>query len=617
MIKKSVLLLFFISNTGIILGQYWQQRVNYSIEIEFDDQEHRYSGKQVLTYFNNSPDTLTKVFYHLYNNAFQPGSMMDIHEQSLVDPDQSMLRIQDLRPDEIGYLRIRSLEQKKQSLNFEEEGTILSVKLNHPLLPGKKIVLSMEFEGQVPVQTRRSGRDNREGITYSMSQWYPKLCEYDRNGWHADPYIGREFYGVWGDFDIKININSNFVLGGSGKVMNPKVVKHGYGGYEGKAETEKVLWHFKASNVHDFMWAADKNYLHKRVNVGEDLEVHLLYLNDSSYAASWESLASNIPRLFSYVNKRYGKYDFDTYSFIQGGDSGMEYPMATLITGNRSEASLLGVAVHELMHAWYYMALGTNENAYPWMDEGFTSYASAFVMNYMLRNDSTSIPDFKREKRRVLTLIDDERDELLITPSNRYSTNLVYGINAYNKGTMYLHQLAYVIGQDNVDKTLLRYYNEWKYKHPEPSDFILVAEKVSGIELHWYNDLYLYSMKQIDYGISSIIGTQQLTAIILERIGDFIMPVDVEVILVNGDSYLYNIPLQIMRGHKENSNHSNYEVLPAWRWVESEYLLSLPFSVSEIISIEIDPSFNTLDVDRENNLYLLSLPTETEIFIDK
>ncbi len=617
MIKRTALLLLLIINAGLSFGQYWQQKVSYSMEIEFDDQDHRYTGKQVLKYYNNSPDTLFKVYYHLFNNAFQPGSMMDLHNRSLEDPNQQMLNIEEMGPDEIGYLKVGSLQQNGQDLVYKEQGSILKVQLAKPLLPGKKTTFIMEFEGQVPLQTRRSGRDSKEGIAYSMSQWYPKLCEYDRSGWHADPYIGREFYGVWGDFEVKINIDADFILGGTGKVMNPKSVKHGYGGYEGKAETERVNWHFKANNVHDFMWAADKNYLHKRVQVGEDLEVHLLYLNDSIYNPNWEALASNIPRLFNFVNKRYGKYDFDSYSIMQGGDRGMEYPMATLVTGNRSEASLLGVVVHELLHAWYYMALATNENAYPWMDEGFTSYTDDVVMNYMLRNDSNSVPDYKHAKKRALQLLKDDRDEMMSTPSNLYASNLAYGINAYNKGAMYLHQLAYIIGQENVDKSLRRYYNEWKYKHPEPNDFILVAEKVSGMELHWYNDYFLYSDKKIDYAIGSIYGNRTETTVILENLGDFIMPVDVEVELVNGEFYLYNIPLHLMRANKNNPGHSNFSVLTSWNWVEKEYALKLPFSVNEIVSIEIDPTFNTLDIDRDNNLYLLNIPEDTEIFIDK
>jgi hypothetical protein len=472
----------------------------------------------------------------------------------------------------------------------------------------------MKFNGQVPIQTRRAGRDSEEGVAYSMSQWYPKLCEYDAEGWHADPYIGREFYGVWGDYDVDITIDSEYVLGGTGDVRNPKEVKHGYGGYNGLPESKKVTWRFEAENVHDFMWAADKDYLHKIVKVNEDLDVHLLYKDNPDYNPNWDTLAEVIPKLFDYVNQRFGKYGFKKYSIIQGGDGGMEYPMGTLILGYQSFRGLLGVTVHELMHSWYQMALGTNELKYPWMDEGFTSYASGITMNYLSSGDSLGVPDYGSAMKMVIYLSENDKNEPLSIHSDHYLTNFAYGVNAYSKGTIYLHQLSYIIGQKNLDETLRRYYDQWKYKHPDPSDLLLVAEKVSGLELDWYNEYYIYSTRKVDYSIKAVYGRADETKIILERIGEFIMPVDLQVKLKDGNVVEYSIPLQIMRGHKPPEEMKNITFETPWMWVSPTYELTIPYGINSIESMHIDPEVRTTDINRENNQLKIDL-NEGMLFI--
>jgi len=203
--KKTITVLFLLSPL-LVLAQalpshYWQQRVKYVMNVDVNVETNRFTGKQKLEYWNNSPDTLTKVFYHLYWNAFQPNSMMDVRsrQQGTIQtngrPDWDSRvtdRILHLKPDEIGYQKILSLKMNGRSQNFKAEETILVVKLDKPILPGSKALFEMEFEAQVPLQVRRSGRDNAEGVRYSMSQWYPKLCEYDKEGWHPTPYIARE-----------------------------------------------------------------------------------------------------------------------------------------------------------------------------------------------------------------------------------------------------------------------------------------------------------------------------------------------------------------------------------------------------------------------------------------
>ena len=251
----------------------WQQHVKYNMNVDVDVNTNRFTGSQKLEYTNNSPDILNKVYYHLYWNAFQPNSMMDVRSRELGKvvvngrPNWDARvrdRILNLKPEEIGYQKIISLKMNGVAQPFKYHETILEVNLTKPILPKSKIVFEMIFEAQVPLQIRRSGRDNPNTLVrYTMTQWYPKLCEYDYEGWHPTPYIAREFYGVWGDYDVTISIDKNYMLGGSGTIKN----KVGFG-YDTNATEpvkqngNKLTWHFVAPNVHDFAWAADPEYKH-------------------------------------------------------------------------------------------------------------------------------------------------------------------------------------------------------------------------------------------------------------------------------------------------------------------------------------------------------------------
>jgi len=219
----SSLLVFFITSYAFSQNGYWQQHAKYVMDIDFAVAKHQYIGTQTLVYTNNSPDTLTQVFYHLFLNAFQPNSMMDIRSRTIKDPDSRVSdRIQGLSADEIGYEKVETLTQDGKPATFAVEGTVLEVNLPNPILPGASTTLALTFQAQVPKQIRRTGRDNREGIAYSMAQWYPKLAEYDYMGWHADPYVGREFYGIWGDFDVTIHIDSNYLVAATGYLQPTK-----------------------------------------------------------------------------------------------------------------------------------------------------------------------------------------------------------------------------------------------------------------------------------------------------------------------------------------------------------------------------------------------------------
>ena len=389
-------------------------------------------------------------------------------------------------------------------------------------------------------------------------------------------------------------------------LMNPQEVGHGYGGYKkGKPEKGKLTWRFNAMFVHDFVWAADKDYILDTRETMQGVKLYFLYQDDDEIRENWKKLQPDAERLFELASERYGQYHYPVYSIIQGGDGGMEYPMATLITGNRSYGSLLGVTVHEVMHSWYQMSLATNEALYPWMDEGFTSYTTSEIMAEFFPKKPSEI--HAGGYRGYRYIVERELEEPLSTHADHYETNVAYGVAAYSKGEVFLHQLGYIIGEEVLDKVLLRYYNQWSYRHPDVYDFIRIAEKESGMELDWYVQYFVNSVKTIDYGLTMLEETEVGSRLTIERQGKMIMPVDVLVETVDGEKTMYHIPLGIMRGEKTKDSGAgmDLQVLEDWFWTHPTYLIDLPHSRKEISKIQIDPSQRLADMDLSDNAIYL------------
>ncbi|KOP37172.1 M1 family peptidase [Flavobacterium sp. WLB] len=622
--RKIILLSFLSLGLNASFAQstpYWQQHADYKMEVSMDVKNYQYKGKQELVYTNNSPDTLRKVFYHLFPNAFQPGSEMDARLHFIKDPDGRMVnkvktadgkevkqsRIESLKPNEIGYLKISDFKQDGISAQTRVSGTILEVILPKPILPNSKTTFTLGFDGQVPVQIRRSGRNNSEGVELSMSQWYPKLAEFDFEGWHADPYIAREFHGVWGNFDVKITIDKDYTIGGSGYLQDKNTIGHGYEDagvtvvYPKKAKT--LTWHFIAPNVHDFTWAADKEYTHDIVKGPNGVDLHFFYKNNEKTTANWKQLEPLMVKVMDYYNHRVGAYPYKQYSFIQGGDGGMEYAMCTLMLGNGTLEGILGTATHELGHSWFQHILASNESKHPWMDEGFTTYIEDSALNE-LKGDKKEANPFKGTYAAYYSLVNSGKEQPQTTHGDRYDENRPYSISSYVKGCIFLAQLEYVIGKESLDATLKRYFNDFKFKHPTPNDIKRTAERVSGAELDWYLIDWAQTANTIDYGIKDVADNSGKTTISLERIGRMPMPIDLKVDYTDGTSENFYIPLRMMNFIKPNPNpNEKRTVLEDWAWAMSNYSFTIDKNKTAIKKITIDPSGLMADVKPANNVF--------------
>ena len=618
-----IAILAIVSNVSAQADR-WQQHIDYKINAALNVQTNIVKGTENIVYTNNSPDTLRKIYFHMYWNAFQPNSVMDLRSRELgkttftsrrgtqmQDWDPRVRdRIQQLKPEEIGYQRISQITIAGKPQQLIDHETILEVVLTQAILPKSSVSLSLNFEAQVPKQIRRSGRDNAEGVRFSMSQWYPKMVEYDYQGWNTNPYIAREFYGVWGNYDVNLTLDKNYMVAATGVLQNPTAAADASG---------NKTWNFKGSNIHDFVWAADDHFKHLSKEVRKGLTLHVYYKEKDAQADSaWANVLWAAEKVLPYMEKKFGAYPYPQYSFIQGGDGGMEYAMATLLKGPS-----LGTAFHEWMHSWYQHILGTNESLFPWMDEGFTSFGEEAISYWYEENHATNSPYLSEKAKAQLKaaheaaktqlplvqagnyagyygLVKSGFEEPMSTHSDHYNTNMAYSSAAYSKGATFLGVLGYIISDSLRDKTLLNYYNIWKFKHPNANDFTRVAEKTSGIQLQWFKEYWVNSTKTVDYGLNDIQAGEKGAILSIQRVGKMPMPVEVYVTYKDGSSETHYMPLDLMLSGKK-AEAANWITHAEWKWTAPTYSFELSKPISQLKSIEIDPSQRMPDVNRTNN----------------
>ena len=601
--KKIFFALTFLS-ASLVSAQYWQQAVDYTIEVALDHETAQYKGTQTVVYTNNSPETLHKVFFHQYFNAFKPGSEMAIRLKNAGDKNgRFKVDIDSLSPKQQGFLKVIGLTQDGVMAEVVDSETILEVSLAQALAPGESTTFKMSFEGQVPDVIRRAGKNSKEGIAFSMAQWYPKMAEYDYEGWNADPYTGREFHGVWGDFDVKITLDKDFTVAASGYLQNADEIGRGYSDRKKpKTKKGKITWHYVAPNVHDFTWAADPDYIHDTYPGPNDVTLHFFYKNNPDIIDNWKKLQPITAKLMEYFNENVGPYPYKQYSVVHGGDGGMEYAMLTLITGNRPFGSLVGVTAHELAHSWFQHILATNETKHEWMDEGFTSFISTLAENEVLE-ENKEFP-LAGSYRGYYGLATSGVEMPQATNANRYEHNYAYERAAYSKGAVFLGQLGYIIGQDKLFKTLQTYYDEWKFKHPLPNDLRVIAERVSGIQLQWYLTDWTQTTNRIDYAIEAVNETEKGTEIQLVRKELMPMPQEVLIQYKDGSMALHYIPVSLMRGEKENTYDIPWTQEKDWSWANPKYSFTIDQPKKNIEAIILDPSNLMADIDKSNNYYV-------------
>ena len=487
---------------------YWQQQVNYTIDVSLNDKEHTLDGFEKIEYINNSPDTLRYIWFHLWPNAYK-NDKTAFSDQSL---ENGSTRFYFSNKEDRGYINRLEFKVNNQTATVEDHPQhtdIVKVILPSPLAPGETINITTPFHVKLPYNFSRGGHD---GQSYQATQWYPKPAVYDRKGWHPIPYLDQgEFYSEFGNFDVRITVPKNYLVAATGELQNEdekrmlaeiseklvfvtskdNLTKSLEAPVTSSSELKTL--HYKQSNVHDFSWFADKNFkvLIDTLQLRSGRIINVYSFFTPSQLKYWIHSIRTIKDAVLTRSEWIGEYPYNVVTAVQGPASfggGMEYPTITIISPETNENMLDFIIAHEVGHNWFYGILGSNERKYPWMDEGINTfydnrysrwkYGDKGELNY--GSGSFSLRDAERllfESKAVV-----KKDQPINTEADKF-TNINYDLVSYYKTGAWLELIEKKLGKETFDKAMQEYYREWKFKHPYPEDFKKVLETASGQNL--------------------------------------------------------------------------------------------------------------------------------------
>jgi hypothetical protein len=620
---------------------YWQQDVAYNIQAYIDEEKNKIQGKTELQYWNNSPDTLHFVFFHLYQNAY----VKDSYHDQLHKANKIHLNHGPYESEGLGIV-VHKLKSNDNELVGEQDNTLIKVYLDEPLAPNEMKTFEIEFTtywdnaggiGRRMYKTPFHGFNSYNGV-----HWYPRIAVYDEKfGWNTNQHIGKEFYGNFGTFNVKLNFPSNYIVEATGTLQNRKEVlpdtlrekldfKHFVDKPAGGKpsviipykEGERKIWNFYSENIHDFAFTASPHY---RIDEHEWNGIKAIALVQEPNVPNWKPSAefsANVIRVFS--------EDFGTYIYpkivVADAWSGMEYPMITLCGG--SDPGNRGLLAHEIAHMWFQSMLASNETYRAFMDEGFTQFATVWALN-AIDGDTAMLPPRKtryerkwnkpqlnrdlRAYNRYLSFAIEKEDPRLNTHSHEFGYALEHRgpyTNVYSKTATMLYNLQYVLGDELFLYAMKEYVREWTVAHPYPEDMRHSFIWSTGVDLNWFFDQWLESTRRIDYSIKKVRkGYEKDTyEITFKRKGDMQMPIDFRVHTYRDTFYDFHIP------NTWFVKDTDAEVLPMWYGIDKiqeEYTAIIKLPEGEKIDwLEIDPSKRLADVYPMNNHWRGKLPPE-------
>lgn len=569
---KNILVAIFLSTAVLATAQttaYFQQQVDYSIEVSLNDTEHSLKGFETFTYKNNSSQTLDKLFIHLWPNAYK-NAKTAMSKQKFRQGDFFMLWA---KPTAKGY--IDSLDFKVNNTPvtwsyFEGQEDIAVLTLPQPLAPGASITVSTPFFVKLP-----SGSISRLGHidqSYQITQWYPKPAVFDKDGWHPIPYLTQgEFYSEFGSFDVRITLPENYTVGATGNLQTTSEIARlsNMATMEGatsddfppSSPTLKTL-HYKQSNVHDFGWFADKRWIVRKgemelPHTKKKVTTWAMFTHGNRKEWEEEGIKSINDGLY-YYSLWSGDYPYDVCTAVDGTISaggGMEYPNVTVIGNSGNATQLRTVIIHEVGHNWFYGILGSNERDNAWMDEGINSFFETRTI-MATRKDTTDELDaiiqvgqldiqkllglenisysYLTEELPYLISARSGEDQPIQAPSDDY-TNINYGGIVYKKTALAFNYLMAYLGEAEMNRCMAAYFDAWKFKHPTPEDLEEIFENTSGKNLDWFFDDLIPTTKRVDYAVRSGKSNNGVYSIKVKNRGKIASPFAIEV-LRNGQS---------------------------------------------------------------------------------
>jgi hypothetical protein len=573
---------------------YFQQHVGYTIDVELDDQQHMLRGFEKIVYTNNSPDTLQYLIMHVWPNAYK-NDRSRYTEQDVENGNTNFYYSTADQRGSIDSLKFRINDQAVQISQYNNEEDIIRIDLNEPLLPGKKIQITTPFRVKIPHLFSRLGHKEQ---SYQISQWYPKPAVYDRYGWHPMPYLDQgEFYSEFGDFTVRINIPSNYVVAATGELQEanektfiaglaqlPDSIKRIVRPVIASDSVRKTITYVQ-SNVHDFAWFADKRFSieHQAITEsGQTIHCYSYYLpqHHQLYKGSTEMIAKTI----SHLSARVGLYPYMHASVVDGelmAGGGMEYPMVTVIGPVTSVATLQTVITHEVGHNWFYGILGSNERDHPWMDESINTFYENQITSLLDTTHKRTLKSrvFANQNASLLyyLMARQRLDQPLSTTSDAFTSTNYAGI-LYQKGPMLFWYLQDYLGQTVFDSIMHTYFQAWKFKHPYPEDFRAIATAISPKPIDWFFDEAIASNQQIDFKIKKATLNKNQASFLVHSKTNFRGPIPISAIA--GDSIVETI------------------------WTNYPYENPATFQGNQqaITRYMIDPTFHIPDMNGANNI---------------
>jgi hypothetical protein len=626
---------YFLTIFSSYAQSYWQQEVNYKIQVKLDDVNHMLSGYEEFEYINNSPNSLDRIYIHLWPNAYRNGNSALAKQQYA--EGKKILRFGEQK--DLGWIDSLDFKVDGKSVkwfNKLEHQDICVIMLPKSLNSGESVRISTPFKVKIP--SGEISRLGHIGQSYQITQWYPKPAVYDKNGWNAMPYLNQgEFYSEFGSFDVQITLPSNYVVGSTGDLqtvseidfLNKKAKETENQipdflmkpqGRNGKTEfpessTEWKTIQYKQSKVHDFAWFADKRY---GVLKGE-VELPHSKRKVTSWAMfvphntiHWQHAIEYINDGTYYYSLWNGDYPYNQVTAVDGTISaggGMEYPNVTVIGNSSSKEELEIVIVHEVGHNWFYGILGSNERVHGWMDEGMntlnemrymtTKYPKNKNMSDMIFQGRFHFEDLSHHdmgdiSSRFLSVIGE--DQPIETHSADF-TSANYGVTMYQKTGLVFFYLKDYLGEDLFNKAMSNYFEEWKFKHPQPEDMKKSIETTTGKDLSWLFGDLIQTTRHIDYKIKKVKKDRltNTTNVIIKNVGQVKGPIEVNAL--KGDSVIQT------------------------KWLEPSKKGTVLFNGTDFTSIAIDRSKDIPEVNRGNNFWIANKlfhkiePLKTEFLI--
>lgn len=599
---------------------YWQQDVYYQMDMNVDDKEESISGDQNITYWNNSPDTLYEIYFHLYQNAFQPNSIY----HALREAGKLYTTFGENELKGLGtQVKSVMVGNKVVQPEYRSDKSVMRISLPEPMLPNTSIQIKTQFatywDKEDKGNIRRRMKTFRHGKAYGTEvihfdgvHWYPRICVYDRKfGWTTDPHIGKEFYGDYGAFDVSLTFPNQYIVEATGQLQNFKEVYPGdlreridIKNYKTsrsvytqpvKANGSTKTWKFHAENVHDFAFTADPTY-----RIGETIwnGISCIALVQEEHAHRWQETSKFLAKVIEVYSTDIGKYAYPKIIAADARD-GMEYPMITLDGGVWPGHA--GLIAHEVGHNWFFGMVGNNETYRASLDEGFTQFLTAWSLR-KIRNDK-SVPNRTTDARvfygYMLHATGDNNARLNVHSDHFNSAERHgggYGQVYYKTATM-LYNLEYVLGEELFLKAMQNYFDEWKMCHPYWEDFRNSVIRYTKVDLNWFFDQWLTTNEVIDYKIAKVKKVSKDSfRINLKRKG-MQMPLDIVVTAKDGSQSKYYVPNTYF------VKKTDATVLPIWQgWgiINEDYAFTIHVP-GGIKDVKLDPSGRMADVYRLDN----------------